>query len=70
MGSLHHEIDMSSRRACLESFARSFGEYPPRHPVPDWWDAFDAWYRKHKDETALGARTEAFGYDDDDEDDS
>lgn len=59
-----HEIQWSNRRECLEEFARTFGEHPPRAPVPAWWDEFEKWYSEG-DATAghsMILRTEAFGY--------
>lgn len=56
-----HELTFATRRECLEKFAGSLGEYQPRDPVPDWFTAFDRWYRKVGGRALV--RTEAFGYD-------
>ncbi len=34
---LVHDVDMTSKESCVEGFVRSYGEYPPRQPVPSWW---------------------------------
>ncbi len=67
-----HEVDMSTRRTALESFARAFGEHPPREPIPDWWHHFESWFAGVRPTTAdqhatKFLRTEAFGYEDLDE---
>lgn len=61
-----HEVSWSSREECLQEFARTFGCYPPRAPVPAWWDEFEKWYVQYpKGSTIL--RTEGFTHEDEDE---
>lgn len=69
-------IRLTSRRTCLEDFAKTLGVYPPRDPVPLWWQAFDKWYKENHEclasdlSTDLGppgkllVRMEAFTYED------
>jgi hypothetical protein len=70
-----HEVNMSTRRAALESFARSFGKYPPRPPIPEWWEAFEEWFATkgakgtQQDRDAFKfLRTERYEYVDENED--
>jgi hypothetical protein len=73
MAKLHH-LEWETRGECLEAFASSFGDYPPRGDVPSWWDAFERWYLEQKEKAKDGVvsmtlRTEAVEYDDDYADD-
>lgn len=69
-----HQVEVTSRESVLVGFAKSFGRHPPRHPIPEWWEHFEAFYRELRaggDERSLMLRTEAFEYDqisDEDED--
>jgi hypothetical protein len=75
MAHITFNVDMSTRKSALESFLHSFGEFPPREPIPDWWKAFEHWFltkgskgtRQDRDSTKF-LRTECFGYEDEDED--
>jgi len=64
---LMHEVEWSNRKECLEAFASSIGEYPPRSPIPEWWEAFEKWYREHPRGRFI-LRSEAFAYEDCEED--
>jgi hypothetical protein len=68
-----HEVPITDRESMLIGFAKAFGRYPPRPPIPTWWDAFEAFYQKMRaedDDRPLMLRTEPFEYmDDEDEDD-
>lgn len=66
-----HEIEVTSRESVLTGFAQAFGRYPPRRPIPAWWEAFDEWYRELTaggDRRPVMLRTEAFEYDEDGDD--
>lgn len=76
MSRIFQEMDMSTRRAALESFARSFGEHLPRPPIPEWWKAFEEWFATkgaggtEQDRDAFKfLRTEAFDYAEDEDED-
>ena len=65
---MQHEVDMSTRRTALESFARAFGEHPPRDPIPEWWNHFERWFvgvraSPADQHSTKFLRTEAYGYD-------
>jgi hypothetical protein len=71
-------VEFSNRRECLEGFARTLGVYPPRAPIPEWWEHFEKWYRevraveklRKEDDpsvTSLMVRLEAFEYEDESE---
>jgi hypothetical protein len=73
------ELSFSTRRECLEQFAKSMGCNPPRDPIPEWWEMFEKWYvearaqaRLRKEEepgvTCMTVRLEPFGYEDEGED--
>jgi hypothetical protein len=73
-------VEFSTRRECLEAFAKTMGVFPPRAPIPEWWESFTKWYDevradenlRKEDEpnvTSLLVRMEAFTWEDDDEDD-
>ena len=68
-----HEVPVDSRESMLEGFAKAFGRYPPRPPVPGWWNAFEEFYAKirisvdHGDDRPVILRTDGFSYPDDNE---
>jgi hypothetical protein len=47
MGSIRHSVSMTTRASALESFASAFGRFPPRHPMPEWWNHFEEWFITH-----------------------
>jgi hypothetical protein len=68
-------VEFSTRREALEAFAKTYGVYPPRGPVVEWWEGFEKWYkevradenlRKEDDEdvTSLMIRLDTMEYDD------
>lgn len=78
MGSQVFEIDLTTREACLRGLAESIGTCPPRSPVPPWWEAFESWFVGQRDKAReverqegempkLLVRTEAFTYDDEED---
>ncbi|HEY2155338.1 MAG TPA: hypothetical protein VGH33_06885 [Isosphaeraceae bacterium] len=71
-------VEFSTRRECLEAFAKTYGVYPPRGPIVEWWEGFEKWYkevradenlRSEGDEnvTSLMIRLDKIEYDDDEE---
>ena len=67
-----HEVSLKTRRECLEGFAESFGSYPPREPVPQWWTAFEKWYVKVRRDgvETVTLRTEPFLWEVDEKDET
>lgn len=74
MARVHH-LEWADRAECLEAIASSYGDCPPREPVPAWWNEFEKWYQEQKKTAnkdgvvACTVRTEAFAYDDEEDDD-
>jgi hypothetical protein len=66
-----HEINVRTRESTLEGFAKSLGCYPPREPIPAWWDEFEKWWGDGKASgvRTIAVRTEPYRYDDDDDED-
>jgi hypothetical protein len=69
MGAQVYRVSAASRESLLRGFADSFGKYPPRQPIPDWWEGFEEFYRKLKEDEVdyIGLRVESFPYEDDEE---
>jgi hypothetical protein len=62
---LGHQIRTDDRRRMLIDFANSFGTYPPRGQVPNWWTEFEKYFQEIRrlgdaKSMVLSVRTEAF----------
>ena len=65
-----HEVPVISREEMLIGFAKAFGRYMPRPPIPAWWIEFESFYqdvRAELDDRSLILATEAIEYEDSDD---